>query len=378
MVWTLDRILRGARKLNASDVHLVRGVAPVVRVHGEIQFIQGEPLDEATLLRLVDDLLPPPQRELFEQQWKLCFSRFFAGVGRCRTSVYYHGRCPEMAIRLCEVAIRPASELGLPAVVDELTRLPNGLVIVTGPTGVGKTTTLNYMIDVINQNRRAKIVTIEDPVEFVHENNRSIIIQQEVQTDVKSFREALVHVLRLDPDVIVVGEMRDLETIETALTAAETGHLVLATLHTPDAVQTVQRIYSVFPAEQQNAITVQLSSVLRAVIAQQLLPRADGKGLVLACEVLVSTPAVRTHLRERKEHLCYNEMQTGRRHQMQTMDNALVDLYQRGELIYDLALAHCRDPHHLRRRSGEQVDEKPNWEAEAALRRGRADDPSTP
>ena len=256
----------------------MRGVAPVARIHGEIQFIQGEPLDEATLRQLLEELLPPAQREIFEQQWKLCFSRFFEGVGRCRTSVYYHGRCQELAIRLCETAIRPAAELGLPPIVDELTRLPNGLVIVTGPTGVGKTTTLNYMIDVINQNRRAKIITIEDPVEFVHENNRSIIIQQEVQTDVKSFREALVHVLRLDPDVVVIGEMRDLETIETALTAAETGHLVLATLHTPDAVQTVQRIYSVFPADQQNAITVQLASVLRAVVAQQLLRARRERG----------------------------------------------------------------------------------------------------
>jgi twitching motility protein PilT len=372
MAWTLEKILRGARKLNASDIHLVRGVVPVARINGEIQFIQGEPLDEAALQRLLEELLPPKQRAVFEEQWKVCFSRYFEGVGRCRASVYYHAGCPEMAIRLCETAIRPAAELGLPPIVDELTRLPNGLIIVTGPTGVGKTTTLNYMVDVINQNRRAKIVTIEDPVEYVHENNRSIIIQQEVQTDVKSFREALVHVLRQDPDVVVIGEMRDLETIETALTAAETGHLVLATLHTPDAVQTVQRIYSVFPAEQQNAIVVQLSSVLRAVIAQKLLPRADGQGRILACEVLVTTPAVRTHLRERKEHQCYNEMQTGRKHQMQTMDNALLELYQRGEISYDMALTHCRDPNHLRRRTGEQTEEKPSWEADLALRRGHA------
>ena len=372
MVWTLDKILRGARKLGASDIHLVRGVAPVARINGEIQFIQGEPLDEETLRRLIDEVVPPKQIAVFEQQWKLCFSRHFEGVGRCRTSVYYHSGIPEMAIRLCETVIRPAAELGLPDVLNELTRLPNGLIIVTGPTGVGKTTTLNYMIDVINQNRRAKIVTIEDPVEFVHENNRSIIIQQEVQTDVKSFREALVHVLRLDPDVVVIGEMRDLETIETALTAAETGHLVLATLHTPDAVQTVQRIYSVFPAENQNSISVQLASVLRAVVAQELLPRADGNGRVLACEVLVATPAVRTHLRERKEHHCYNEMQTGKKHQMQTMDASLVELYQRGEITYDTALTHCRDPNLLRRRTGEQAEEKPSWEVESALRRGKA------
>ncbi len=358
MPWSLEKILRGARKLNASDIHLTRGVAPVVRIHGEIQFIHGEPLDDATLRRLLDEMLPPKQREIFEERWQLCFSRYFEGVGRCRTSIYYHASVPEMAIRLCESSIRTDTELGLPAVIDELTRLTSGLVLITGPTGSGKTTTLNYMIDAINQNRRAKIVTIEDPVEYVHHNLRSIIIQQEVQTDVKTFREALVHVLRQDPDIVVIGEMRDLETIETALTAAETGHLVLATLHTPDAVQTVQRIYSVFPAEQQNAIVVQLSSVLQAVIAQQLLPRADGSGRVLATEVLVTTPAVRTHIRERKEHLCYNEMQTGKKYQMQTMDNALLELYQRGDITYDAALTRCRDPNHLRRRTGQPVDEQ--------------------
>ncbi len=371
MVWTLDKILRGARKLNASDVHLVRGMAPVARINGEIQFIQGEPLDETTLRNILEDLLPPKQREVFEQQWKLCFSQHFDAVGRCRTSIYYHAGCPEMAIRLCETEIRPADVLGLPPIVEELTRQPNGLVIITGPTGVGKTTTLNFMIDSINRNRRAKIITIEDPVEFVHQNSRSIIIQQEVMTDVKSFRDGLVHVLRLDPDVVVIGEMRDLETIETALTAAETGHLVLATLHTPDAVQTVQRIYSVFPAEQQNAIVVQLATVLRAVIAQKLLPRADGTGRLLACEVLVTTPAVRTQLRERKEHQCYNEMQTGKKHQMQTMDNALVELYQRGEITYDMALTHCRDAIQLRRRTGDQSLEKPTQDEELQLRRGK-------
>lgn len=352
MPWTLDKILRGARKLGASDVHLIRGVAPVVRINGEIQFIQGEALDEACLKGLMNELATPQQRERFEREWKLCFSRCWEGVGRMRISVYYHGGCPEMAIRLCESRIRTAEELGLPPIVAELTRLTSGLIIVTGPTGVGKTTTLNYMIDVINQERRAKIITIEDPVEFVHENFRSIIIQQEVLTDVKSFREALVHVLRQDPDVIVIGEMRDLETIETALTAAETGHLVLATLHTPDTVQTVQRIYSVFPAEHQNAIIVQLASTLQAVLAQKLLPRADGKGRVLACEVLVATPAVRAHIRECKEHQCYSEMQMGRKYQMQTMDAALLELYQRGDITYDVALSHARDPALFRQRHG--------------------------
>ncbi len=258
-----------------------------------------------------------------------------------------------MAIRLCEKSVRTAEELGLPPVVEELSRLQNGLILLTGPTGVGKTTTLNFMIDLINHNRRAKIVTIEDPVEYVHDNLRSIIVQQEVGTDVRTFREALVHVLRQDPDVIVIGEMRDLETIETALIAAETGHLVLATLHTPDTVQTIQRIYSVFPGNQQNAIVIQLASTLQAALAQKLLPRADGHGRVLACEVLISTSAIRAQIRERKEHFLYSEMQTGRKLRMQTMDSALLELYQKGDISYDLALSHAREPDFIRRRAGD-------------------------
>lgn len=353
MPWTLEKILKGARRLNASDVHLVRGLAPFVRIAGDIHPIEGEPLEQAALQEMVDGLLSPKHRETLEQQWQLCFSRHWTDVGRCRISIYFHAGCPEMAIRLCEVRVRPAEELGLPAVVQELTRLASGLVLVTGPTGVGKTTTLNYLIDSINQQRREKIITIEDPVEFVHENVRSIIIQQEVLTDVLSFRTALIHVLRQDPDVIVVGEMRDLETIETALIAAETGHLVLATLHTPDSVQTIQRIYSVFPAEQQNAITVQLANSLQAIVAQKLLSRADGKGLVLACEVCMATSAVRNHIRERQVHQLYSEMQTGKKHHMQTMDASLLALYQRGEISYDTALSNARMPEQIRQRAGE-------------------------
>lgn len=350
----MERILRGARKLGASDVHLVRGLAPLLRRNGDLQALQGEPLDEATLRALIDDLLPPRQRELFEENWQLCFSKHWEELGRFRTSIYLHGGCPEMAIRICESAVRSSEELGLPEVIDELTRLPNGLILVTGPTGTGKTTTLNYMIDVINRGRRGKIVTIEDPVEFVHENIRSVVIQQEVQTDVHSFRDALHHVLRQDPDVIVIGEMRDLETIETALTAAETGHLVMATLHTPDAVQTIHRIYSVFPAHQQNAIIMQLASCLQAIIAQKLLPRADGQGRVLASEVCILTGAARNIIRERKEHQLYSEMQTGKKHQMRTMDSALLELYQKGEITYDQALSNAHDAAFIKHRTGEK------------------------
>ncbi len=293
----------------------------------------------------------PRQREVFEEEWQLCFSKHAEGVGRYRASIYFRAACPEFSIRLCETSVRSAETLKLPPVIEELTRRTSGLVLVTGPTGVGKTTTLNYMVNAINNQRRAKIVTIEDPIEYVHHNARSMVIQQEVGTDVKNFRSALIHLLRQDPDVIVIGEMRDLETIETTLIAAETGHLVLATLHTPDAVQTVQRIYSVFPSEQQNQIIVQLANSLQAVIAQKLLPKADGQGRALACEVCVTTSAVRNHIRDKQPHLLYSEMQTGKKRQMQAMDAALLELYQRGEITYDVAVSNAREPQYIQHKS---------------------------
>jgi twitching motility protein PilT len=351
MNWTLESVLRHARDVSASDVHLVRGVAPAVRIGGDIHLLRGEPLERHHLEAMLDEILSDKQRRILEEQWQLCFSRHWEGVGRCRASIYFHAGCPELAIRLCEIRVRSLADLGLPTAVEEFTRLPNGLVLVTGPTGTGKTTTLNFMIDVINRERRAKIVTIEDPVEFVHENQRSIIVQQEVFTDTPSFRQALVHVLRQDPDVIVVGEMRDLETIASALTAAETGHLVLATLHTPDAVQTIQRVYGVFPAEQQNNIRYQISNAMQAIVAQVLLPRADGKGLVLGTEICTATPAVRKHIREGNAHLLFSEMQTGRKYNMQTMDHCLLNLYQRGDITYDVAISNAREPSTIRNRA---------------------------
>jgi twitching motility protein PilT len=310
MAPSLDKILMGARELGATDIHLVRGVAPAYRVNGEIRLSRCEPLDADALNSLLDELLEEKHKKILEEKWQLCFSKHWPGIGRFRASIYYHGGIPEMAIRVSEKIIRPREELRLPPIIDDLTRKPNGLILITGPTGTGKTTTLNYMVDLINRERRCKIVTIEDPVEFSHENRSSIIIQQEVYTDTPSFGQALIHVLRQDPDVIAVGEMREIETISTALTAAETGHLVIATLHTPDAVQTIQRIYSVFPSEQQNNVMYQLSNSLQAIIAQQLLPRADGKGLTLACEVCVATPPIRKFIRTGEAHLIYNELQT--------------------------------------------------------------------
>jgi twitching motility protein PilT len=349
---TLDQILVAGRELGASDIHLVRGVAPAFRVHGEIRMAKLPPLTDESLRSLLEEMLTDKQREVLAQEWQLCFSRTWDGVGRFRASVYFHGGCPELAIRVSETTVRPREALRLPPIIDELTRRPNGLVLITGPTGVGKTTTLNYMVDMINRERRAKIITIEDPVEFTHENQRSIVVQQEVYTDTPSFSKALVHVLRQDPDVIAVGEMRDLDTIATALTAAETGHLVLATLHTPDAVQTIQRIYGAFPADQQNHVIYQLSNSLQAIIAQNLLPRADGKGLCLACEVCVATPSVRKVIRDGDSHLLINEIQMGKKFQMQSMDTALLDLYQRGEITYDTAVSCARDVNQFKHKTG--------------------------
>lgn len=347
----IEQILRDGRDMGASDVHLINGLPPAYRVSGDIVLSTSEPMDEETLRGLLDGLITSKQREIFAQEWQLCFSRQWQGLGRFRASVYLHAGIPEMAIRIAEKSIRTREELRLPPVIDELTRKANGLILVTGPTGTGKTTTLNYMVDRINRERRAKIVTIEDPVEYVHENLNSIIVQQEVYTDTPSFRQALVHVLRQDPDVIAVGEMRDLETIATALTAAETGHLVLATLHTPNAVQAIQRITSVFPAEQQNHVMYQLSNSLQAIVAQNLLSRADGKGLVLACEVCVATAAVRSHIREGNPHMLFSEIQMGRKHQMQTMDSAVQELYHLGEVTYDTAATASRDPSGMHRKS---------------------------
>lgn len=351
-MWMLNSILTDARRLNASDIHLVRDVTPALRVGGEIQLLDGESLDEAALRRMLHETVTATQLETLNATRQLCCSFDKPEIGRFRLSVYFRSGCPEMAIRLCEPSVRSAVELELPPVVEELAQLQNGLVLVTGPTGVGKTTTLNYLIHSINRQRRAKIITIEDPIEFVHTSDRGIVVQQEVLTDVPSFPTALVHALRQDPDVIVIGEMRDLETIGTALIAAETGHLVLATLHTPDAAQTVQRVFSVFPAEQQNGVVVQLANSLQVIVAQKLLPRAGDSGRVLACEVCVATSAVRAHIRERQVHLLNNEMQTGKKFQMQTMDGAILNLFQRGEITAETALAHARDIDFMRRRIG--------------------------
>jgi twitching motility protein PilT len=260
-------------------------------------------------------------------------------AGRVRATFYRRNGHPEMSFRFCGDKVASREELGLPEKIDDLARKPNGLVLITGPTGAGKTTTLNYLVDLINNERRCKIVTIEDPIEFVHENKRAIVVQQEVLTDVRSFNRALIHVLRQDPDVIVVGEMRDPEAIATALTAAETGHLVLATMHSPSVSHAIERIVGVFEGSAQRQIIMQLSNALQGIISQDLLPAADRTRRVLAYELVVANGAVRNLIRENQLHQLENMIQTGRKDGMVLMDNCLYDLYCKCAITYDTAIS---------------------------------------
>jgi twitching motility protein PilT len=268
-------------------------------------------------------------------------------AGRVRATFYRRNGHPEMSFRFCGERIATREELGLPERIDDLAHKPNGLVLVTGPTGAGKTTTLNYMVDLINGERRCKIVTIEDPIEFVHQNKRAIVVQQEVLTDVRSFNRALVHVLRQDPDVIVVGEMRDFEAISTAITAAETGHLVLATMHSPNVSHALERIIGVFEGSAQRQIILQLSNALQGIISQELLPAADRTRRVLAYEMLVANGAVRNLIRENQFHQLENILQTGRKEGMVLMDNCLYDLYCKCLIYYDTAVSRARHPERI-------------------------------
>ena len=347
----LRSILAAAREHKASDVHLMIGLPPMFRIGGEIVPARATPVTEEMIGGMIRDTLNQEQAARLDRDWQLCVSVSFPDVGRCRLTVYRRAGKIELCARLSESTIRTRQELRLPAAVDELARKSHGLVVITGPTGVGKTTTLHYMVDLINAERACKVITIEDPVEYVHEFKRSIVVQQELLHDVHDFQTALRHVLRQDPDVICVGEMRDRDTIYTGLMAAETGHLVVATLHTPGAVDVVQRLVSSFPEGQQHEVRYMLASALQGVVAQQLLPRATGPGLVLCCEVMVATQAVRNHIRENQAHQLVSEIQAGRRHGMVTMDHALLELYQQGEISYDTALSVARNPGDLKKRA---------------------------
>jgi len=345
---SIDRIapyLKFAQDHNASDVHLIAGIPPAFRIDGEIILSNAPPLTPEETTRFVQELINDHQRDDLERNLELCFSILRSEFGRFRMTIYYQAGHPELAIRRGTVDIPTREDLGLPEVVEHLARRRSGLVLVTGPTGMGKTTTLSFMLDLINSERRCKIVTIEDPIEYVHRPKKALIVQQEVNADVRSFSRALIHVLRQDPDVICVGEMRDLETIRTALTAAETGHLVLATLHTPNALQTMERIVTVFPAEEQNQIIAQLANTIQGVVAQLLLPRANKRGRVLAVEILVATAAVRSHIRQSEFHKLGTVIQTGKKFGMNTMDDSLKHLYERAEITHDMMISHQQERH---------------------------------
>jgi twitching motility protein PilT len=340
----LNRLLSAANEFDASDLHLIAGVPPAYRINGEIIIADEDALTEDEITAIANELLNEQQRKKFEEEWELCISILNSVAGRVRATFYRRNGHPEMSFRFCGDKIATRKELGLPEKIDDLARRPNGLVLVTGPTGAGKTTTLNYLIDLINSERRCKIVTIEDPIEFVHENKRAIVVQQEVLTDVHSFNRALIHVLRQDPDVIVVGEMRDHEAIATALTAAETGHLVLATMHSPNVSHSLERIIGVYEGNAQRQIILQLANALQGIISQDLLPAADRTRRVLAYELLMATGAVRNMIRENQLHQLENTIQTGRKEGMVLMDNCLYDLYCKCAITYDTAISRASHP----------------------------------
>jgi len=346
----MQRILGLARRENASDIHIVAGLPPMFRINGEIILADNPPLAREDTARMCLGLLNEEQQKVFERDWQVCCSLHNPQLGRFRVSVYYHAGHPEMSIRPVMDHIKTREELRLPEKVEDFTRLTSGLVLLTGPTGSGKTTTMNFMVDIINSERRCKMIAIEDPVEYVHKQKKAIIIQQELYTDVRNFSSALIHVLRQDPDVICIGEMRDLETTETALVAAETGHLVIATCHTPNTLQTVERIVSIFPENKQPQVFTQLANCLQGVVAQRLIPSADKKHRRLATELLIMNHAARKHIRDRQLHFLINVIQMGHKQGMQTMDDSLVELYETGEITYDTAINNSYDPAALRDR----------------------------
>ncbi len=337
----------------ASDLHITAGAHPTVRVRGHLAPLEDYQVLSGTDTReIVYSILNGDQRQRLETDWQLDFAYSIPGHARFRVNAYYQRGAIGAAFRLIPFGLTSIDDLGLPQTVHDFTRKPRGFVLVTGPTGSGKSTTLAAMIDEINSSRDEHIMTIEDPIEFLHPHKRCLVNQRELGSDAQSFGDALKAALRQDPDVILVGEMRDLETISTALTAAETGHLVFATLHTQDTAQTIDRVIDVFPPHQQGQVRVQLSVALQGIITQQLLPTADGSGRVAACEVLVPTPAVRNLVREGKTHQIYSTLQTGSAQGMQTMDASLAALVRAGKVSQKMAESRSSTPEELRRLLG--------------------------
>lgn len=346
---TVLDLLRRVVETGASDLHMKAGSSPVLRIRGGLVPQELPALTVEAVQNAFSQIVTEEQRAAFDREKELDFAFSGDGIGRFRVNAALQRGSITLAFRAVRSDIPTLEELGLPDICRSLVLKPRGLVLVTGPTGCGKSTTLAAMIDHLNERERRHIVTVEDPIEFFHQDKQCLISQRELGADTTSFASALKHVLRQDPDVILVGEMRDLETIALALTAAETGHLVLATLHTPSAAQTIDRVVDSFPPHQQQQIKVQLSTVLEAVLCQTLLPTADSSGRVAAVEVMVATSAVRNLIREGKTFQIPNVIQTGSQYGMQTLDQALAVLHQRGVVTRDEAVARCTDPAELER-----------------------------
>ena len=335
---TLEELLRVMMERKSSDLHVTAGSPPRIRVDGALIPTESDAMDSETCQKLVYSLLDTEQIAKFESEKELDMSFGISGIGRFRVNVFYQRGAVGTAIRVIPYEIASFEKLGVPGdVCKKLCNLPKGLILVTGATGSGKSTTLASMVDFINTTGQYHIITIEDPIEFVHRNKMCLVNQREVGPDTHGFAHALKHVLRQDPDVVLIGEMRDRETIELGLTLAETGHLTFATLHTSNCVQTINRIIDVFPGEQQNQIRTQLSFVLEGVFCQQLLPVNGAKGRVLCCEVMIPNDAIRANIRDDKVHQIYSTIQTGQKIGMRTMNQSLLELYKGGKITLEIA-----------------------------------------
>ncbi|MCC6402542.1 MAG: type IV pilus twitching motility protein PilT [Fimbriimonadaceae bacterium] len=333
----LRQLLEHVVEVDASDLHLKANNPPIIRLRGGLHRLDQPAFSADELRNELFSVLTPERRDRLDSYKECDLSHAVPGLARFRVNMYWQRGLPGAVFRLIPYKIRTIDDLRMPQVTKKISLLPRGLVLVTGPTGSGKSTSLAAMINHINETTRRHIITIEDPIEYVHPDRASIINQRELGTDTNSFADALKHVMRQNPDVILVGEMRDLETIQLAITAAETGHLVFSTLHTVDCAQTIDRIVDVFDPEQQEQIRTQLSVTLQAVVSQALLPTKDGTGRVAAFEVMVATPSIKTMIREGKTHSLYHDIQTGAEHGMQTLDNALLGLVKDGSIDYEMA-----------------------------------------
>ena len=352
----LHELLRTMIDKRASDLHLTVASPPQIRVDGILEALPLPPLNSSETKQMCYSVLTDSQKHRFERENELDLSFGLKGISRFRANIFVQRGTVAGAFRAIPYEIRSFQELGLPPVIQELMRKPSGLILVTGPTGSGKSTTLAAMIDQINEERHEHIITIEDPIEFLHNHKNCIINQREVKADTENFKNALRYILRQDPDVVLVGELRDLETVASSLTVAETGHLTLATLHTNSCAQTINRIIDIFPSYQQPQIRSQLSFVLQAVISQQLLPHRSGRGRVLALELMIPNAAIRNLIREDKVHQIYSQMQVGQgKFAMQTMNQSLATLYQTGKISFEDACNKSSDLMELKQMLGQPV-----------------------